>query len=205
MFYKNSTKRKKREITPKEWDEFHREDYKRDILNPKKWTEKGDVLLEVAIKLEPEVVDFWKTWRKHLKDNSIRLKSDKYSGIYFMIISYVIENYFKAIIVSLCNKEIENFLNSGNNPKFPNLLKNHNLVRLAQKAGFPIKNQLQEDLLRRLSRSAVWYGRYPVCTDYKKSRSEIFLNGKEYDISIFREIDVNQVKLLIEEIKKFKK
>jgi len=122
-----------------------------------------------------------------------------------MVVSYAIENYFKAIIVMINKKEIENFLNSDNNPKFPALLNTHNLVKLAKKAGFTIKNQLQEDLLRRLSRSAVWYGRYPVCTDYKKSRNEIFLDGKEYDISIFREIDVNQVKVLIEEIKKIAK
>ena len=196
-------RRKKREPTYEDWDKLHRENYKRDLLNPHKWKEKGDVLLEVSIKMEPEVVDFWETWRKHLKDDTVRLKGEKYSGIYFMLVSYAIENYFKAIIVRISKKEFETFLNSADNPKFPSLLKTHKLVKLAQKAGFPIKDQLQEELLRRLSRSAVWYGRYPVSTDYKTSGKDIFRDGKEYDISLFREIDVNQVKVLIEEIKEF--
>jgi len=45
---------------------------------------------------------------------------------------------------------------------FPKQLKQHNLYRLALDAGFEVLAKEEEALLRRLTRSAEGYGRYPI-------------------------------------------
>jgi hypothetical protein len=54
-----------------------------------------------------------------------------------------------------------------------------------------------------LSRSAVWRGRYPIPLDYRSGRSVRFLDGKKYNISLDREIDLELIKELIKDIKQF--
>lgn len=184
-----------------DWDEFYKTEYKRNLLSNHKWIDKANALIDSAALLEQKVIEFWESWRSHLQDNSIRIKSDKYIGIYFMLISYAIENFLKSLIVRERKDEFENTLKK--RCELPKILKNHNLVKLAQEARFPIKSQLQEDILRRLTRSVTWDGRYPLSLNYKNSRTAKFLDGKEYTISLYREIDVSLIKTLVKEIRQF--
>lgn len=188
-------------MSSKQWEDLRKTFYKRDLLNARQWIDRGDVLLECAKMLEAEVNELWTSWRRHLKSEKISITGGKYTGIYFMLVSYAVENFLKAFIVRAKKNELESMLNSADTPKFSEILKSHDLVKLARESRFPIKDQLQEDLLRRLARSAVWYGRYPVPTNFHRANKERFLNGREYDTSIFREIDVEQVNILIEQIR----
>ena len=188
-------------MSSKQWEDLRKTFYKRELLSACQWINRGDVLLECAKMLEAEVKELWTSWRRHLKDEKISITGGKYTGVYFMLISYAVENFLKAFIVRVKKNELESVLNSADNPKFPKILKSHNLVKLAREACFPIRDQLQEDLLRRLARSAVWYGRYPVATNFHRANKERFLDGKEYDTSLFREIDVEEVNILIEQIR----
>lgn len=188
-------------MSSKQWEDLRKSFYKRELLSARQWINRGEVLLECAKMLEAEVKELWTSWRRHLKDEKISITGGKYTGVYFMLISYAIENFLKAFIVRVKKDELESILNSADNPKFPKILKSHDLVKLAREACFPIRDQLQEDLLRRLARSAIWYGRYPVATNFHRANKEQFLDGKEYDTSLFREIDVEEVNILIEQIR----
>ena len=174
--------------------------YQDTALRASSWLNNAIALLDSAALLEPKVNEFWQTWREHIKDKSARMKSDKYISVYLMLISFAVENLLKAIIVREMRSEIIDELIRG---RFPKILKSHDLIALSQLAEFPVKNQLYEDLLHRLCRSAVWHGRYPVPLDYRSGRSARFLNGKEYTISLDREIDLDLVKELIKDIKQF--
>lgn len=84
--------------------------------------------------------------------------------------------------------------------KFPAELKCHNLVKLAQKAGLHADLR-EEDLLRRLTRSAIWYGRYPVPLGYKEvSGSETFSDGSNYSVSWFGGNDIERLNRFIESL-----
>ena len=75
------------------------------------------------------------------------------------------------------------------------------MVSLANEAKFEITLE-EEDLLRRLTRSAIWYGRYPVPLCYKKmSGSEKFSNGEDYSVSWFGGNDIEQLDSLLYNIK----
>jgi len=74
-------------------------------------------------------------------------------------------------------------------------------VELARKANLNISRE-EEDLLRRLTRSAIWYGRYPVPLDYKDiSGVDIFSDGKKYFVSWFGGNDLERINKFIESLK----
>lgn len=82
--------------------------------------------------------------------------------------------------------------------KYPREFQSHDLVKLARKAELKFTIE-EEDLLRRLTRSAIWYGRYPVPLNYNESAgAETFSDGKEYSISWFGEDDVDRLNRFIE-------
>jgi hypothetical protein len=193
---KNVTKKK----YTADWQKISMSLYQDTVVRVSSWVTKATALLDSAALLEPKVNEFWQTWRRHIKDKSVRMKSDKYISVYLMLTSFAIENLLKSIIVRERRSEIVDELVRG---KLPKILKNHDLITLSQSAEFPIKNELQEDLLRRLSRSAVWHGRYPIPLDYRSGKTAKFLDGKEYTISLAREIDLDLLKELVEDIKQF--
>ena len=56
----------------------------------------------------------------------------------------------------------------------------------------------EDDLLRRLTRSAIWFGRYPVPLSYSDmSGREPFADGNEYTVSWFGESDVERLNAFI--------
>ena len=183
-----------------DWQKISMSSYQDTIVSVSSWLTKAIALLDSAALLEPKVNEFWQTWRRHIKDKSVRMKSDKYISVYLMLTSFAVENLLKSIIVRERRSEIVDELVRG---RLPKILKSHDLITLSQLAEFPIKNELQEDLLRRLSRSAAWHGRYPIPLDYRSGKTVKFLGGKEYTISLAREIDLDLVKELIEDIKQF--
>jgi hypothetical protein len=176
--------------------------YQRAVLSKSTWLDKANELFKVAGEVEQKVIKFWKSWHTHLKDKSNKIESDKCIGIYLMLVAYGIENLLKALIVVKKRDELKNG-NELQKGQLPKILNSHNLVRLCKLAGFPITNQQQEELLRRLSRGAVWYGRYPIPTSYNSGKAEIFLNGKEYIICLHRENDITMIKELIKAVRKF--
>ena len=82
-----------------------------------------------------------------------------------MLISFAVENLLKAAAVTRKGIEyMDRFQSTG---KFPAELKQHDLVKLAKLLDLEV-NQDEEDLLRRLTRAATWFGRYPAPVNYSK-------------------------------------
>ncbi|GAI09874.1 unnamed protein product, partial [marine sediment metagenome] len=53
----------------------------------------------------------------------------------------------------------------------------------------------------RLSRSAIWAGRYPVPIFSNKLGGQQYSNGNIYNDSVYKRIDIEKIKKLIEKIK----
>ena len=126
-----------------------------------------------------------------LEDQTTPLVPDHYQGPYFMLLAYAAENLLKAAAVA-CNgpryrAEFRAKL------KFPKELRNHDLVKLAQLVQLSFSME-EEDLLRRLTRSAVWFGRYPVPLEYAHmSGDQIFSDDNEYLVSWFGGNDIERL------------
>ena len=116
-----------------------------------------------------------------------------------MLLAYAVENLLKAAIIRKYSYEYKKQFRK--TLKFPKELKCHDLVQLAKKAGLKFTMK-EEDLLRRLTRSAIWYGGYPVSLEYTQlSGAETFSDKKEYFVSWFGGNDVKRLNGFIENIK----
>jgi hypothetical protein len=188
--------RKKKRMV--DWDSVDKSNYENKAFWDIHWVRSARTLFVSAKELEPKVLELWENYRAHLKDRSVKLKPDHYFGPYFMLVAFAVENYFKAAIVRENSWDFkEDFRDK---PKFPKDLDNHDLILLAKKAGFDFSKE-EEGLLRRLTRHAVWAGRYPIPTYYKKSApGEQFSDGKEYAVSYYAGEDVERLNLLIARI-----
>jgi hypothetical protein len=182
-----------------DWDKVHRQNYESRAFWDIHWIAKANDLLLSAKLIEPEVIKLWESFHAHTADKTKRILADHYQGTYFMLLAYAVENLLKGAIIRERSWEYkEHFRRT---LKFPKELQSHNLIRLARKAGLEFSFE-QEDLLRRLTRSATWYGRYPVPLLYPDSAgAETFSDGKEYAVSWFGGDDVNRLNLFIGKLK----
>lgn len=130
------------------------EDFRRVVLDPEAWRKRAGALIEAAELIAPKIDEFWQGVRTR------RSWDDAGVAVYFMLCSFALENLVKAKIVEKKRSELEARLASGSS--LPELLKGHDLYRLMREAGLSALAAEEEALLRRLTRSAVWYGRYPA-------------------------------------------
>jgi hypothetical protein len=79
--------------------------------------------------------------------------------VYFMLCAYALENLMKAELVE---KDISARKVPLTVSKLPSHLSGHDLVKLAKCCGRDGLAEEYASILKRLSRSAVWYGRYPA-------------------------------------------
>ncbi len=182
------------------WDDAHRSNYESKAFSPENWVTAARALVASAKAVEPKVIEYWESYRENAKDNTKKLLADNYQGPYFMLYAFAIENYFKSAIVQSNTWELKD--NFKNNPVFPKELRSHQLVLLAQKADLDI-SIVEEDLLRRLTRHAIWAGRYPVPTKYKEiSSAERFNDGQEYLVTWFGGDDVEKLSVFVGSLEK---
>ena len=125
------------------------------ITDPESWraTAKGLVIASTA--LVPAIEQFW------IDRRLARRWDDRQVAIYFMLCAFALENLMKA-------KLVENMLAAGTLStdinEFPKELKSHDLSALATKCNAPETAEEYASILSRLSRSAIWYARYPAPT-----------------------------------------
>ncbi len=180
-------------------DELTRRNYESKVFSHIHWLRSANNLLASSKLLEPEILKVWKSLRAHSKDRKVPIETDFYQGPYFMLIAFAFENLFKASLVQKNSARYK--ANFRENSKFPKELEGHDLLKLARKANFAYE-QNEEDLLRRLTRHAIWAGRYPVPVKYQKAKvCEVFENGQNYNVSWFGKTDVESIKNLIKKTK----
>jgi hypothetical protein len=166
---------------------------KTDALDPKAWIESAARLSLSAEMLETHFDEFW---------NQLKIKKlfdDSKISTLFMIYSYMIENLLKALIVI---KDKQDLLKK-DWKKLPSSLQSHNLYQLCKKSGLESLAREYESILKRLSRSAEWYGRYPTpikASDFENIRcSENEPNG--LSLSQQTSNDLKEIKDIINELK----
>lgn len=187
------------------WDRVHFSNYRMTLLSADHWRRHANALLRAAELVEAEVREVWQHNMTWLKNNELRTprkmrpRASEIFGVHFMLVAFVVENLLKAALVRRHQHELRTaFERSG---KLPTELKSHNLFVLARKAGIAVDVET-EDLLRRLTRAAVWAGRYPVPAGFRESSSdEEFADGKEWLVSYFSESDPERLTQLIARLK----
>jgi hypothetical protein len=173
------------------WDAVHRSNFERSAFWDVNWISKARDLFESAKKLEPEVVRVWESYRARAKSFASPLVPDHYQGTYFMLLAFAVENLLKASAVNRNGMEYRDAFRS--TLKFPEDLRSHDLVRLAGLVDLSYTPD-EEELLRRLTRGATWFGRYPAPLHYAEmSGNKRFSDGNEHSLSWFGGDDVSRL------------
>lgn len=161
-------------------------------FDPKAWVESADRLSVSAKILESHFEEFWNQLR-----NQNSFDDSKVSTL-FMLYSYMIENLLKALIVIKDKQDLSN----KDWKKLPSSLQGHNLYKLCKKSGLESLAREYESILKRLSRSAEWYGRYPTpikASDFQNIRCSE--NEPMVSLSQYTSNDLNEIKYIINELK----
>jgi hypothetical protein len=172
--------------------------FKMATLSPPVWIQRGEDLLSAAVLLEKDVCEAFTFWSSSDADG-FEADTNGIIGIYFMLLAFAAENLVKAKLIRLNRERVaEEMLQKGGLPPF---LKSHDLLSLSLDAGFQSTPE-DEEALRRLSRVAVWDGRYPVpaniasLTDPPKRPYSIYYAGGD-----FRQSDIGATARAIQRLR----
>lgn len=126
--------------------------YRDAVFDPETWRRLACELVHAAEAMEAKIQEFWEGVH-HGKWNDAQV------AIYFMLCAYALENLIKAKIV-------ENKISTEGVPtnvqELPKDLKCHDLIVLLKRCRRESLAEEYASILKRLSRSSIWYGRYPV-------------------------------------------
>jgi hypothetical protein len=131
------------------------EKFVKKALDWELWVEKADELIKVADLIKPHIDR--NAWNK--MQGKVRLE---YYPIYFMLISYALENLLKALKIKNNSRLKGKIKQTG---KLPDDLLTHEIYPLAKDSGVVLQDDypdLTEALLKRMSLCAKWYSRYPT-------------------------------------------
>ena len=167
--------------------------YNTSVLSETRWVDIADELYGIAKMLEQKVKNIWNDADKIPINHS-------FISTYYMLMSYSIENYLKAIIIR-DNKEAYK-KQIVKKSELPRELKKHDLCFLAQRSGIEgitIDKSSEHRLLKRLTYCAIWYGRYPVPAKAEHFESSIGDLFSDTDIPIMQSI-ITKIKRKIENL-----
>ncbi len=178
-------------------------EYFRRVSNPFLWVEKAVELIAAAETLEPSINAYW---------NSLRIEPDKgvvsetsetegkklLQAPYFMMMAFALENYFKAIVVA-DNDYSGELLRAG---KLPEILKNHDLVILAEITGLALDN-VELSLLTRLTVNSIWQGRYPAPANCVELNNMPIKHGKSVFTAYLSPMDIANLHTLTKRLKEY--
>ena len=143
-------------------DMTYDERFRDRVLDAKAWDDTAIQLLEAAQQLEPRVREFWAHPDFRPWSESWRGWADEFVAVYFMLSAFAIENFLKGRII---RSNLDRFRDEVDaTHRLPADLMSHDLSSLAIQAREPGLASGYADILKRLTRSATWYGRYPAPT-----------------------------------------
>ena len=183
-----------------EWDHVYFSNYRMGLLSASAWQRQAKALLRAASLLETEVRDIWKHNMKWLKNqDNMNARATEIFAVHFMVVAFAIENLLKAALVRSEYAALRaSFEKSG---RLPAALKSHDLFGLAQRVGFAPTLE-EEDVLRRLTRAAVWAGRYPVPSEFRDAASsEEFSDGNAWSTAHFFEDDPERLERFVSRLR----
>jgi hypothetical protein len=164
------------------------------VLDGDAWRESAAALLAAAATVEPEPRAFAEALRTG------RVWGDGQVGVYFMLCSFALENLLKARIVAKKRSHLAAELKR--RASLPKMLKEHDLYKLTREAGLAALAAEEEVLLHRLSRSAVWFGRYPVPVTASGLNAFRPSEHKDFNMSLtqYTTADLDDIKRLLREV-----
>ena len=180
--------------------------YLNGLLNPWSWVEKADEMLEASKVLEPQLRKYWSVVLTNAKEGKYdkggehpHIPPPNLHGPYFILVSYALENLFKALIIRRRRDEISSqFLQTG---RLPRLIKAHNLVKLSKEANIKVDIE-EEDILTRLSRQSKWKSRYPVPVELNDIRNVIqYSDGKPYFTDYYAPGDIDRLNAIVQKVR----
>ena len=170
-------------------------EYKEKTLDYKQWITKAEELLEVADFLEPEIKKMWVEMREG------GVLKEHYITTYFMLISFALEDLLKALYIKTNHQKIEAELEEI--CELPKSIKGHNLWEIAKELDVVQREWGEETLLKKLGRSAVWFGRYPTPSKLK-DLNEFHVSeyeNRQIPFRAYMNTDLEEIKALISRIK----
>ncbi len=184
-------------INNKKWEKVVKSIFKTKLLDENAWLEKANDLLDSATLFEKEVYKVWDTIRQTGgKGDKIRTG---YFGTHFMLIAFAIENILKSKIISKNKIEFrKSIIEKG---KLPKVLKSHDLYKLANMLDILLDSK-EESYLRRLSRAAVWAGRYPVPLEHKDLLGKKYSDGEIHMEAFFTRGEIKGINKLLDKLLK---
>lgn len=193
------------------WDRVSKSNYLSRLFDLDAWLATSDRLRKIARLLERRVAQGWRMQLAWTKDSSAPLPDLDVRGVHFMLMAFSVENLLKAALISANQPRIGVFVQRQQSPYYqefmrtgglPGDLSTHDLFGLAQRLGIKCPPE-EEDLLRRLTRAAEWYGRYPLPIHFAEfGGSEVFSNGREYLVSYESQDDVKRIGRLFKSLEK---
>jgi hypothetical protein len=196
-----------------DWNEVSRDIYRSSLLSSSDWVKKANDLLATAELVAPMVAAEWQGKHARMKGLTEKWPQD-HSATYFMLTAFAVENLLKGALVISRHCEIAEEFDSAPDSKkrLPKILEDHNLLRLLRRIcesrvrplskppTFPLSLE-EEDLMRRLTINAEWYGRYPIAIGPRGTGEATFSDGKIYSLRWFGEHDVEKLKRLVARIR----
>lgn len=175
----------------------HIEKFVKKALDWKLWVEKAEELIEVAGLIKPHIDQ--KAWNEKRERTLLK---EHYFAVYFMLMSYALENLLKALKIK-DNSQVEGKLKQ--TPKLPKELVTHDIYSLAKDSGVLSEDDypdLTEALLKQMSIYATWFGRYPTPTKANDMKSFIKLENANYRgiLRSYHSTDVGEIDRIIRSV-----
>lgn len=165
-------------------------EYRDAVYGPETWRRLALELADAAEAMESKLDDFWDGVHR-------REWNDAQVAVYFMLCAYALENLIKAKLVE---EEISTNGVPSELRKLPNKLKGHDLVDLAIRCGRQPLAEEYASILKRLSRSSVWYGRYPAPVSADSMNSIVSSpSGESVSLTAYSSNDRHEIKKLFNE------
>jgi len=163
------------------------------LRDPNAWMQKANGLLAVVAAFDHKIDD---AWRDAFVSEIARAIVHHTLPVYLMLNAFALENILKAFIVRMQRAQWTAI------KQIPKELRTHDLFILSKTA----KTQAtapayREELLRRLSRSSTWYGRYPIPVDSLHLAPTTLSNQEKRDLSYTTGADVDEIRCLVRDLK----
>ncbi len=166
-------------------------------LDHMKWWGSGQRLLHIAELLDDVHSEFCNNIGRINKLDVSKVT------VVFMLYSFAIENLLKSVIVFRDKAE----LGKCDWSKLPSTLRSHKLYQLCKKAGLISLAIRYESLLKKLTRSAEWLGRYPSPLEAHEFETIQSSENPPYTVPVeyYGTLDLKGIKQIIKEIEQLHK
>jgi hypothetical protein len=179
------------------WQHVHLSNYARSVADWRSWFAAADELQFAADLLKPQVTRWWAdlvAWQA-TKARPRKFPALGCHSILMMLVSYVVEDLCKGAMVR--DRRIKLIPALIARDGLPKELKTHQLRQLVRAVELQCSDEEQE-LMSRMTRAAVWRGRYPAAVKYSESIHTLVLDGgKKHSAAWFSIKDVERMEGLV--------